>query len=166
MRRRRMHAIRGATSVALDDADALVAATRELLERIVADNDVDVDDVVSVIFTMTPDLSSAFPARAARELGWTSTPLLCMTEIDVPGALPRCIRILMHVEFAVPRARVSHVYLRDAVALRPELASDGLPHPPAGPPTGSASGSPPAPRVPSRRPDERPRRARTVTHAG
>ena len=164
MRRRRVHAIRGATSVATDDADALVAATRELLERIVARNRVLVDDVVSVIFTLTPDLSSAFPARAAREMGWTGTPLLCMREIDVPGALPRCIRVLMHVEFAVPRARVAHVYLRDAVALRPELAADGLPHPePTAP--GPTTPEPVPPRV-ARVRDERPRRlTRTVTHA-
>ena len=159
MRRRRMHAVRGATSVLLDDPDALVAATRELLERMVADNGVEVDDVVSVIFTMTADLSSAFPARAAREMGWTATPLLCMREIDVPGALPRCIRVLMHVEFAVPRARVTHVYLREAVALRPELASDGLPHPP---PADAPAGA----RVPARQGDGRARRAaRRVTHA-
>ena len=164
-----MHAIRGATSVPVDDADALVAASRELLERMVGANRVHVDDVVSVIFTVTPDLSSAFPARAAREMGWNGTPLLCMQEIDVPGALPRCVRVLMHVEFAVPRARVSHVYLRDAVALRPELAADGLPHPV---PATTAEPAPPrvapplAPPVAPRLGDERPRRAvRRVTHA-
>ena len=77
---------------------------------------------MSVIFTVTRDLTSEFPARAARELGWTDVPLLCLSEIDVPGSLRRCIRVLVHVEFGRPRGGGRHIYLRDATRLRPDLA--------------------------------------------
>jgi chorismate mutase len=127
MRARRTHAIRGATTVDADRAADVVAATRELLECMAARNGVVEDDVVSVIFTVTPDLASAFPAGAARALGWSEAPLLCSTEIPVPGALPRCVRVLMHVEFAEPRCGVAHAYLRDAVSLRPEWAAEAVP---------------------------------------
>ena len=87
--------IRGASSVDANDADAIVAATRGLLERIVSANDISVNDVASVIFTATPDLDAAYPARAAREMGWVHVPLLCMQEMAVVGSLPRCIRVLL-----------------------------------------------------------------------
>jgi chorismate mutase len=118
-----MHAIRGATTVARDDGDELIAATRELLLAIIDRNKLIAADVISAIFTLTPDLVSEFPALAARELGWTDAALLCTMEIPVPGALRHTIRVLLHVEFEEPRSRVEHVYLRDAVILRPDLAT-------------------------------------------
>jgi chorismate mutase len=118
-----MHAIRGATTVTRDDGDELIAATRELLLAIIERNTLVAADVISAIFTLTPDLASEFPALAARELGWTEAALLCTMEIPVPGALQRTIRVLLHVEFEEPRSRVEHVYLRDAVILRPDLAT-------------------------------------------
>nr|HID13698.1 chorismate mutase [Anaerolineae bacterium] len=114
--------IRGATSVDVNDAGAIIAATRELLERIVAANDLSVEDVAGVIFTATPDLDAAYPARAAREMGWVNTPLLCMQEMTVAGSLPRCIRVLVLWNTDLPPDRIRHVYLGQARALRPDLA--------------------------------------------
>jgi chorismate mutase len=117
---RRVHAIRGATTVDRDEALAIVSATRELLEAIVCGNSLGPDEVVSAIFSVTPDLTTEFPARAARELGWDDVALFCATEMQVPLAPARCIRVLLHVESASPRSGVTHVYLRDARQLRPE----------------------------------------------
>lgn len=116
-------AIRGATTVPHDDPDAIREATRELLREMLSRNTLSSDDVGQVLFTLTPDLTSEFPARAARDLGWTDIPLLCMQEIAVPGALPRCIRVLMVVATRQARSAVAHVYLRDARGLRPDLAA-------------------------------------------
>ncbi len=121
-RPRRLHAIRGAITVERDEREVLLAATRELLAEMVARNGMRPEEIVSVIFTLTPDLASEFPAIAARELGWTDAALLCTMEIPVPGALPRTIRVLAHVEFDEPRPNVVHVYLREATALRPDLS--------------------------------------------
>jgi chorismate mutase len=118
--------IRGATDVHANDADAIITATRELLERIVTANDVSVDDVTSVILTATPDLDAAYPARAAREMGWVNTPLLCMQEMAVAGSLPRCIRVLVHWNTDRALEQIRHVYLGQARALRPDLVA----HPP------------------------------------
>ena len=118
-----VRAIRGATTVEADEACAVSAATRELLAAIVERNDVHPDDLISAVFTVTGDLTSAFPALAAREMGWTDVPLLCALEIPVAGALARCVRVLLHVTSARPRAAIDHVYLRRAVALRPDLAA-------------------------------------------
>jgi chorismate mutase len=117
-------AIRGATTVDADDATAIRSATAELLRRIVALNDLSSSDIISALFTVTPDLRSAFPAHAARELGWTDVALLCTMEIPVPGAIERCIRVLLHVETATPRKRLRHVYLRGARTLRPEWGDE------------------------------------------
>jgi chorismate mutase len=117
--------IRGATGVEVNEAGALIAATRELLERIVAANGLSVEDVASVLFTATPDLDAAYPARAAREMGWVHTPLLCMQEMDVVGSLPRCIRVLVHWNTDLPPDRIRHVYLGRARALRPDWAREG-----------------------------------------
>jgi len=117
--------IRGATSVDANDADTIIAATHELLERIVAANDLSVEDLASVIFTATPDLDAAYPARAARELGWVSTPLLCMQEMAVVGNLPRCIRVLVLWNTDRPPDQIRHVYLGGARALRPDLLEEG-----------------------------------------
>ena len=113
--------IRGATSVDANDAQAIAAATRELLTCIVTANDVAVTDVASVIFTATPDLDAAYPARAAREMGWSNVPLLCMQEMAVVGSLPRCIRVLLLWNTDRSEDQVQHVYLHQARVLRPDL---------------------------------------------
>ena len=120
---RTTRAIRGATTVDSDAPDQIRHATRELLETIVARNGITSADVISAIFTVTHDLTSEFPAHAARELGWLDVPLLCTLEIPVPGSLPKCIRVLLHVESAASRDRIRHVYLHAARALRPDLTS-------------------------------------------
>ncbi len=117
--------IRGATSVDINDAVAIITATSELLERVVAANNLLVEDVVSVIFTATPDLDAAYPARAAREMGWMNTPLLCMQEMVVVGSLPRCIRVLVLWNTDLSPDQVQHVYLGRARALRPDLLEEG-----------------------------------------
>ena len=124
MKDRPMRAIRGATTVDSDTPELIRRATRELLETIVARNDFTSADVISAIFTVTDDLRSEFPAHAARELGWLDVPLLCTMEIPVPGSLARCIHVLLHIESAKARAEIRHVYLHDARALRPDLASE------------------------------------------
>ena len=116
--------IRGATVVREDRSEAILAATRELLEAIVAANDVAVDDIVSAIFTVTPDLSSEYPARAARSLGWNNVALLGATEVDVPGRLPRCIRVLLHLNTDKQQSQIRHIYLDAARSLRPDLSRD------------------------------------------
>ncbi|HEY3249364.1 MAG TPA: chorismate mutase [bacterium] len=113
--------IRGATTVTANMEDAIHAATRELLQRMVADNDAEPDEITAILFTCTPDLNAAFPAEAARQLEWTAVPLLSATEIAVPGALPRCIRVLMLWNSARSQEQVQHVYLRGAEVLRPDL---------------------------------------------
>lgn len=120
---RTTRAIRGATTVDSDSPDQIRHATRELLETIVARNGITSADVISAIFTVTHDLTSEFPAHAARELGWLEVPLLCTLEIPVPGSLPKCIRVLLHVQTTVSREEIRHVYLHAARALRPDLAS-------------------------------------------
>jgi chorismate mutase len=122
MKDRPMRAIRGATTVDSDTPDRIRRVTRELLETIVARNDFTSADVISAIFTVTDDLRSEFPAHAARELGWLDVPLLCTMEIPVPGSLPRCIRVLLHIESSKARTEIRHVYLHDARSLRPDLA--------------------------------------------
>jgi chorismate mutase len=119
-----IRAIRGATTVVADEPDAIAAGTRELLARIMLLNELRPENVVSVIFTVTADLRSDFPARAARDLGWVDVPLLCTVEIPVPNALARCIRVLLHVETERPRDAMKHVYLREARTLRPDLVVD------------------------------------------
>jgi chorismate mutase len=120
---RRNHAIRGAISVEADDPKQIAQATRELLTQILERNWLETDEIVSAFFTSTPDLTSAFPALAAREMGWVDVPLLCATEIPVPGSMPRCLRTLLQVELRAPRPLDTHVYLREAVALRPDVAA-------------------------------------------
>lgn len=116
-----LRAIKGATSVPVDAARDICAATTELLSAMLEQNALRVDQVVSLMLTATPDLRSEFPARGARDAGWGDVPMLCAQEIDVPGALPHCIRVLAHVELPEGRA-VRHVYLREARGLRPDLA--------------------------------------------
>jgi chorismate mutase len=116
-----LRGIRGATTVAEDTADAILEATGELVREIVAANSLVPEDVASALFTVTPDLHAEFPAAAARRMGWTMVPLLNFTEIGVPGRLERCIRVLVHVNTTRTQNEMVHVYLREAVALRPDL---------------------------------------------
>lgn len=116
--------IRGATGVGANEAGAIMAATRELLEHIVASNGVSVEDVAVVLFTATDDLDAAYPARAARDMGWTNVPLLCAQEMAAAGSLPRCIRVLLLWNTDLPPDQVRHVYLGRARALRPDLVEE------------------------------------------
>ena len=114
----RCRGVRGATFIAEDTPEAILAGTRELLEAIAQANSIVLDDIASAFFTSTIDLRSAFPARAARDLGWTDVPLLCATEIDKPGAPPRCIRVLLHWNTSRRQNEVVHVYLRGSDMMR------------------------------------------------
>lgn len=116
-----VRAVRGATQVDDDDRQQVLDATTELLEAVLERNALGHDDLISVVFTATPDLRSEFPAYAARQMGIHDVPLLCAAEIDVPGAMPRVLRLLAHVETDRPRVDVRHVYLRGAAALRTDL---------------------------------------------
>ncbi len=118
---RRLRAIRGAITVDTDRSDEIIEAARELTEQVMATNKIAPEDIVSIIFTTTPDLTSEFPAVGARQAGLVQTPLMCAQEIPVPGSQPRCIRLLMHV-YMEEGAISQPVYLRDAVSLRPDLA--------------------------------------------
>lgn len=106
--------------------EAIVTASKELLQEILEVNAVEVDDVASVFFTTTPDLNAAFPAVAARQLGWTKVALLCGHEMNVPGSLPRCLRVLMLVNTEKRDEEIVHVYLRGAEGLRAEADEPGL----------------------------------------
>lgn len=116
-----VRAVRGAIQVDADERDQVLEATTELLQAVLDRNRLLPDDLISVVFTATPDLVSEFPAYAARQMGITDVPLLCAAEIEVPGAMPRVLRLLAHVESDLPRAEVRHVYLRGAAALRTDL---------------------------------------------
>ena len=124
IRLRSVRAVRGATTVAADDPVQIREAVVELLEVILDDNDIVPNDIISAVFTATNDLVSEFPAHAARLYGWTDIPLLCAQELPVQGALPRCIRVLLHAESRRQRSEIRHVYLRDAVLLRADLHAD------------------------------------------
>ncbi len=116
--------IRGATTVVEDEPDLILQATRELLEAIIKENaGMTPEDVGSAIFTVTEDLAATFPAQAARQMGWSMVPMMCAREIPVPGSLPRAIRVLVHWNTETPQSEIKHVYLRDAVKLRPDLAA-------------------------------------------
>ncbi|GAA0924193.1 chorismate mutase [Nonomuraea longicatena] len=117
-----VRAIRGAIQVDADDRDAIIEGTTELVTTLMERNRLTTDDVISVLFTATPDLTAEFPALAARKLGFTDVPLICCTEIDVPGALPRVVRLMAHIETDRPRSEINHVYLRGASALRQDIA--------------------------------------------
>ena len=117
-----MRAIRGATCLVADDAVEMSEAVLELLSEMFSRNAVELEDLVSILFTATPDLTSAFPAAAARSLNLADVPLICAQEIDVDGAMSRVIRVLVHVESALARADIKHVYLRGAEALRQDIA--------------------------------------------
>ncbi|MBK8027864.1 MAG: chorismate mutase [Chloroflexi bacterium] len=113
--------LRGATTVDEDSEEAILHATRELLVAMIEANDIHEDDVASVIFTVTPDLTAAYPARAARELGWTQVALIDCQEMVVPGGMPRCIRVLIHWNTPKSNRELRHTFMRHAAALRPDL---------------------------------------------
>ncbi|MCC7475189.1 MAG: chorismate mutase [Pirellulales bacterium] len=113
--------VRGATTVSDNSREAILSATRQLVALMVRRNGIDPKDVASAIFTTTPDLDAEFPALAARQLGWLEVPLLCGHEMTIPGSLPRCIRVLVHWNTPLPQDAIQHVYIRDAVKLRPDL---------------------------------------------
>ena len=116
--------IRGAITVTADEPDLILQATRELLEEILEENEgMQPEDVASAIFTVTDDLASTFPAQAAREMGWSLVPMLCAREIPVPNSLSHVIRVLVHWNTDVPQSGITHVYLREAVKLRPDLVA-------------------------------------------
>ena len=117
-----IRAIRGAVQVDVDERAAILEGTTELVSEVMARNDLVPDDVISVLFTVTPDLRTEFPALAARKIGFQDVPLLCATEIPVPGALPRVVRLMMHVDTDRSRREIQHVYLRGAAALRLDIA--------------------------------------------
>ena len=118
----RLQGIRGATTVSRNDATEILDATDELLRTLIAANDLQPDDIVSGLFTVTRDLDAAFPARAAEDFGWNIAALLHATEIPVPGSLPKCIRLLVHAYTSRTRAEIKHCYLRGATVLRPDRA--------------------------------------------
>jgi chorismate mutase len=117
-----VRAIRGAVQVDIDDRDAILDGTTELVTALMARNDLTPDDVISVLFTVTPDLTTEFPALAARKIGFHAVPMMCATEIPVTGALPRVVRLMAHVETDRSRTQIQHVYLRGATALRLDIA--------------------------------------------
>ncbi len=116
--------IRGAITVEEDSTEQILAATRELLETIIRTNEIDdFEDIVSAIFTTTADLTTTFPAEAARHIGMGQVPLLCSTEIPVQNSMPRCIRVLLHLNTHKKQSEIKHVYLREAAKLRPDVNS-------------------------------------------
>ena len=119
-----VRALRGATTVERDEPALIREGVQQLLETLLDDNDLTPGQVISAVFTATPDLVSEFPAHAARLFGWNDVPLLCAQELPVAGSLPRCVRVLLHVETTRARTEMRHAYLRDAILLRQDLLSD------------------------------------------
>jgi chorismate mutase len=117
-----VRAVRGATQLDSDDRAHLLASVEELVTEILQRNELSIDDLISIVFTATPDVHTEFPAVAARALGIGDVPLLCTQELDITGAMPLVIRVLVHMETERPRSEVRHVYLRGTVALRRDLA--------------------------------------------
>jgi chorismate mutase len=117
----RCRGVRGATTVESNSREEILKATRQLLALMVRQNGIDHGDVASAFFTTTPDLNAEFPALAARQLGWLDVALMCMHELDVPGSLPYCIRILLHWNTDKPLHEIVHVYIKGAARLRPDL---------------------------------------------
>ncbi|QQE81269.1 chorismate mutase [Alicyclobacillus sp. SO9] len=117
--------IRGATTTAENSAAEIYTATRELLDRMIMENDIEAENVVSIMLTMTPDLNADFPAKAVRSHpDWQWVPLMCSVEVNVPQSLKKCIRLLLHVNTDKKQQDMVHVYLREAIRLRPDLAGE------------------------------------------
>ena len=117
-----IRAIRGATQVAADTPDALKRGVQELIMELMKANNLQASDLISMLFTATPDLVSDFPAASARGLGLEAVPLICAVEIAVPGSLPRAIRVMVHCETPLEQREISHIYLHGAKSLRKDLA--------------------------------------------
>jgi len=116
--------VRGATTITKDGKEEVLSATCELLDAILTANpDLKTEDIASVLFTVTEDIASIYPALAARQMGWNLVPMMCAREIPVPDSLPLCIRVLIHWNTDREQQEIKHVYLRDAVQLRPDLAA-------------------------------------------
>jgi chorismate mutase len=115
--------IRGAISVEKNSPDKIKQATQALIQEIIMENEIITEDIISVFFSTTSDLNADFPARCAREWGWTSVPMMCTVEIDVPGSIQSIIRVLIHVNTEKLQKDIKHVYLKNAVNLRPDLVS-------------------------------------------
>jgi chorismate mutase len=116
-----VRAIRGATQLEVDEREHLLERSAELVHAVLEMNDLSSDDLISIVFTVTPDLHSEFPAVAGRQVGLTDVPLMCAQEIDVPHALPRVVRMMVHADSPRSREKIQHVYLHGAVSLRPDL---------------------------------------------
>lgn len=116
--------VRGATTVEANSVEAILEATRELLAAMLKANETDVEYVASAFFTTTVDLNAEFPAVAARDLGWTNVALMCGHEMNKPGGLPMCLRILLHVNTDKPARDIKHIYLRGARVLRPDIEGE------------------------------------------
>jgi chorismate mutase len=116
-----VRAVRGAIQIDANERDDILKGTAELVTEVLHRNGIAPEDLISVIFTATQDLNAEFPAYAARQMGLTDVPLLCTTEIAVPGSMPRVLRLMAHVDTSLPRAEIRHVYLRGAAALRTDL---------------------------------------------
>lgn len=116
-----VRAIRGATTVEANNEHEILDKTGELLQAMTEQNDIKKEDIISVIFSVTADLNAAFPAVAARRLGWTDTAMMCTNEIDVPGSLQKCIRVLMHIHTEKNNNELKYIYLKEARKLRPDL---------------------------------------------
>lgn len=115
--------IRGAIDVDIDEPQAICSATKTLLKKIVEANNIKPNNIINIFFTATKDLKSAYPAKAARDMGWTMVPMMCLQEMEVIGSLPRCIRVLLQVE-GLSGQEIKHVYLGEAKQLRPDLVSN------------------------------------------
>lgn len=118
----RCRGVRGATTVESNSRDEILTATRQLVALMIRLNEIEPEDVGSAIFSATRDLNAEFPALAARQLGWLDVPLLCTHEMDVPGSLPLCIRVLVNWNTDKPQDEITHVYIKEAVKLRPDLS--------------------------------------------
>jgi chorismate mutase len=118
--------IRGAITAESNTKEEIIEKTKELLITLKKENDFKIEDIVNVFFSTTPDLNAAFPAQAVRELGWNRVPLFDMQEIDVPGSLPRCIRILIQINCQKSQTEIKHCYLREAKILRRDLVKETL----------------------------------------
>lgn len=115
--------VRGATTVSSNSRDEILKATRQMLALMIRRNQIDSTEIASAIFTVTSDLDAEFPALAARQLGWLEVPMLCGYEIRVPGSLAMCIRVLIHWNTPKSQHQIQHVYIREAVRLRPDLSN-------------------------------------------
>ena len=123
-----VRAFRGATQLSADTKEEMKSAVVELLREILFSNSLSADDLISILFTATPDLQSDFPAAGIREFGLLDLPLICAQELDIKGALPRTVRLMIHANSPLSRNEISHIYLRGAAVLRPDLAK-GLEEP-------------------------------------